>query len=151
MEGANRQPISLAETVGTPLYINPTYLPAGAFERALDVTSDPRGPGSPAMVCGGQVSRAKRIYNNVYIEKWRGSNFYVGNMMADYVSAGEVNGKPAIFVRRTEYVPYKPGEATFWATEGRVIIPEEFGFTVVRVRDTSLPFEEAVKIAEGLE
>ncbi|MEE8369275.1 MAG: hypothetical protein V3S00_00740, partial [Dehalococcoidia bacterium] len=98
-------------------------------------------PAGPNNAPGGQIS----------IEKWRGPNIYVGNVMADYVSAGAVNGKPAIFVRRTETVPYKPGEATFWATEGRVIIPEEFGFTVVRVDGRNFPLEEAVKIAEGLE
>jgi hypothetical protein len=72
-------------------------------------------------------------------------------MLAAYVSAAEVNGKPAIFVRRTEIVAFELRDATYWATEGRVIIPEEFGFTVVRIVGPNLPFEEAMKIAEGLE
>ena len=152
VEGANPQPGSLAETAGTPLALNPTYLPAGAVEELLDPT-DPLTP--PAMVCGGQVSRVIRTYVTQYgpfsIERWRGPNFYVGKLQAEYTSPGEVNGKPAIFVRRQPYRPESRPGGALWATVGLVIIPEEFGFTVVELDDIKLPFEEAVRIAEGLQ
>ncbi|MEE8369347.1 MAG: hypothetical protein V3S00_01110, partial [Dehalococcoidia bacterium] len=107
-EFANPQPVPHADTVGTPLNITPTYLPARAIESPRDV-SDLRDP--PAVICGGQVSRAKRVYRVpfgpdelegtfegtggwiprmgwIIIEKWRGPNLYVGDMLAEYVSAG---------------------------------------------------------------
>jgi hypothetical protein len=151
IRGANNYPVSVDEAVGTPLEISPTYLPAGAVENPLDPT-DYLTP--PAMVCGGQISRVIRTYVTQYgpfsIERWRGPNFYVGKLQAEYTSPGEINGKPAIFVRRAPYPP-ESGLGGLWATAGLVIIPEEFGFTVVKVDDIKLPFEEAVKIAEGLE
>ncbi len=154
IKGANNYPVSIEEAVGTPLEITPTYLPAGAVEKYLDPT-DYLTP--PAMVCGGQISRALRTYlhesGRFSIEKWRGPNVYVGDLQAAYVSAGEINGKPAIFVRRspsTRNIKRSVGATKTWSSSGFVIIPEEFGFTVVRVDGIRIPFEEAVKIAEGL-
>jgi hypothetical protein len=127
---------------GTPLYFEPTYLPKGAV---LSSQMGP-GPGTDATVCerSGEVIGAGQHYQlpsgSLDIFRNRAAHEWFINASAERVRAGEVNGRPAVFV-----LP-EVDDPLFAHT--MVIVAEPFGITVVI--GEGLPFDEVLKVARGV-
>lgn len=125
------------EQRSSPHYIEvPSYLPPGAVEYQ-----------EPSMIaCADRVIHAGRVFEleasgiEIGISRTVGRfSARIGYASAERVEAGSVAGKPAAFVK-----PVTPeGFGTSW-----IFVREDWGLTGVTAFD--LPFEELLKVAEGV-
>jgi hypothetical protein len=124
----------MSAVTGTPLEIDPTYLPAGSEE--IPATFGPT-------ICKGIVAHVQREWvirgkGDFYIIRYQGQHAFEVDAPPERISAATVDGKPAVLVEPLV-------EGYDYST---VILSEDFGFTVVAVFGLSL--QETVRIAEGL-
>jgi hypothetical protein len=129
------QHVSLDAVAGTPMDIVPTYLPPGAEELSTTL---------PPAICKGTVAYVEREWTiqpgggDVFIARRQGERAIDWDAPVERIEATTVAGKPAVLVKplleRDDYAG--------------VIMVEDFGITVVRV--FGLPFDETLKIAEGV-
>lgn len=128
--------VTMSAVVGTPMEIEPTYLPAGAEQ--VD-------PMWPPVVCKGTLAYVQRQWIvrgkdvDIRISRRQGEHAIPTDASAERVSAGTVAGKPAVLIE-----PLTPEGYGY----SSVIVAEDFGLTIVSA--FGLPLEETVKIAEGL-
>jgi len=129
------QHLDMSAVVGTPMEIDPSYLPASAEEQPTMW---------PPVACKGIVTDVERWWvipgkGNLFIARRQGEQAVASSSSADRVSAGTVGGKPAVLV--APLTPEGYGQSV-------VIIAEDFGLTIVFA--DGLPLDETVKVAEGL-
>lgn len=127
-------------TEGTPFYIQPGYLPAGATE--IWYTD----PIPPIYTCDGRIDSATRAWSVprgrtlVIIRQRNPERRFEGLYPADRVKAATVGGRAAVIVE-----PMRPDG--FMSTTV-VIFPEPWGLTIVV--GEFLPYDETLKVAESL-
>jgi hypothetical protein len=129
------QHVSMDAVAGTPMDIVPGYLPDDAEELSTTL---------PPAICKGTIAYVEREWiirpegGDIFIARRQGERTIDWDAPAERIAAATVAGKPAVLVKplfeRDDYAG--------------VIIVEDFGITVVRV--FGLPFDEIVRIAEGL-
>jgi hypothetical protein len=129
------QHVSMDAVAGTPMEITPTYLPPGAEETFTTL---------PPTICKGTVAYVEREWivrpegGDVFIARREGQRTINWDAPVERIVAATIAGKPAVLIKPLfEHDDY-----------AGVILVEDFGLTVVRV--FGLPFDETVKIAEGL-
>jgi len=127
--------VSIDAVAGTPMEINPTYLPSGAEETLATL---------PPAVCRGTVAYVERRWitrdkgAEIFIARREGERAINWDAPSERIAAATVAAKPAVLVK-----PLLEGD-----DYAGVILVEDFGVTVVRV--FGLTLDEAVAIAGGL-
>lgn len=132
--------VSEEAAVGTPLEIQPAYLPPGSIPI-----------GSDASMCRDQVigtvreytipaaSPASRFGGHLLVVRSAGSHEVSLNEAADRASAVTIAGRPA--------VAFRPLTPEGWGPSA-LVVAEPWGIT--RLQATGLPAHELQRIAEGL-
>jgi hypothetical protein len=138
-QGLEDAPVTRA--AGTPLQVEPAYLPEGAREDG----------DAAAVVCQGVVAAAQRLYSvaadpargsrggRFSIVRWRGEPRAPVTIAAERWTAGAVGGRPAAIA--TPILPIGLGESAVVAYSDGIV-------TVVQA--ANLPIEEVRRITEGV-
>ena len=101
-----------------------------------------------AASCDGQVISLSHWYDHgqLNIVRFTG-RAKTSSASIDRIQALEVAGKPAVVIGPIPGEPAALGlDADIWA--GKLILVEDFGITIIQTG--GVPFEEVIKIAEGI-
>jgi hypothetical protein len=136
------QPVDFAATRGTPFEIEPLYLPPGI----VGETSGPAATACAGMIVGSGRFWAPSVAGNPWISiqrTLRPSAWAYSEAPGERVSAGRVQGKPAVFIQPV--LPDGRGNSAIIFADA---VGE--GFVVTVISGSEVRFDELLKVAEGV-